>query len=173
MALLLTCITLFTSKASGQRIQQCFDQGDIVGYTSIEDINLDMEDIVMNGTITGPYQFTLCPITTFEVVEPLRPLLSNSTFVCGAGGVEEGCIITGGEQQVVLEGDLMDVTLFGITFENFENVSIAASASANSTLLVEQCRWRVSTVSGMKHSISMYMFHVPLISLLYMYLRTL
>lgn len=141
---LLTCISLLTSKASSQRIQQCFDQGDIVGYTSIEDINLDMEDIVMNGTITGPYQFTLCPLSSFDVVEPLRPLLSNTTFVCGTGGVGESCTITGGAQQVVLEGDITGVRLFGIDFENFSNASIAASASGNSTVRLEQCRWRVS-----------------------------
>ena len=144
LLLLLACISLRAQKASGQRIQECFEQGSIVGYTSIEDINLDMEDIVMNGTIAGPYQFTLCPLSTFEVVEPLRPLLSNSVFVCGTGSVGESCTITGGTQQVVLEGDVNDVTLFGLDFENFSNASIAASASGNSTVRLEQCRWRVS-----------------------------
>lgn len=137
-------ICIFVSSVSSQtRSQDCFGAGSIQGYKSIEDLNLDMQDIVASGNVTGSFVFTFCPITTFFVVEPLRPLLSDTLFVCGAGGSpNEECIFDGGQQQVVLEGDLFNVTIFGVDFQNFENTSILGNASTNSTVLFDRCNWR-------------------------------
>ena len=137
------CILLPTAFEQS-RAQECSGPGSIVGYATIKDLNLDMQDIVANGTDVGPLEFTLCPMTTFTVVEPLRPLLSNCQFTCGTGVQEEGCIIDGGVEQVVLEGDLVNLRFLGIEFRNFEEKSIAATASANSTALFDRCMWHVS-----------------------------
>lgn len=140
----LACV-LFSIASGQSRTQECFGEGSIEGYKTIEDINLDMEDILMDGSVPGPYEFRLCPITTFSVTEPLRPLLSDCNFVCGAGGEEEGCIIDGGDEQVVLEGNLFNITFQGIGFQSFQNTSVAARASGNSTVLFDQCDWTVSS----------------------------
>jgi len=139
---LLVC-TILSAALAQSRTQECFGDGSIEGYKTIEDMNLDMEDIVTNGTLDGGYTFRFCPITRFDVVEPLRPILNDTLFVCGAGGEEEGCILSGGTEQVTLEGDLFNVTFLGMVFQNFTNTSVSASASGNSTVLFDRCRWSV------------------------------
>lgn len=136
---------LFSTAFAQTRTQECFQSRSIEGYKSIEDMNLDMQDIVMKGTISGPYTFTFCPLSTFIVDEPLRPLLSDSSFVCGTGDdATESCVVRGGQQQVVLQGYLFNVTFKGLDFDNFQNTSVTGNASTNSTALFDRCRWRVS-----------------------------
>lgn len=144
LLVLLFCIAIIMPTTNSQQSRQvdCPLQDDVVtGYESIEDMNLDMQDISMNVTSSGPYEFVLCPDTTFTIAaEPLRPLLNDCAFVCAA----EACVFDGGEEQVVLEGDLFNVTFEGIEFQNFANTSIYGKASSNSTVLFDRCTWSVS-----------------------------
>lgn len=114
-----------------------------MGYSTIQDLNLDMAEIFINETAMGPYEFSLCPNTIYDVGEvPLTPILSDTLIVCGDGSEMQGCVFDGGERQVVLRGDIFNVTILGIEFRNFANASIIGNASVNSTVLLDRCTWR-------------------------------
>ena len=142
LLVLLLCIVIRTTNSQSRQVTCPSDSGVVVtGYDTIESINLDMEEISTDDTSSGPYEFLLCPDTTFTIdAVPLRPLLSDCAFVCAA----EGCVFDGGEQQVVTEGVLSNVTFEGIEFQNFTNSSIYGRASSDSTVLFDRCTWSVS-----------------------------
>lgn len=141
LLIFLACI-LFP--AFGQRSSVCDTDPDVVGYSTIEDMNLDMQDLIVNVT-DGDNVFRLCPRTVFNVTEPLTPILNNSIFACGVNNsVENECVFDGGSVQVLIEEILENVSFEGLTFQNFNETSIGAFAPTTSVVRLTNCIWTVS-----------------------------
>ena len=128
----------------GQRSSVCDTDPDVVGYSTIEDMNLDMQDLVANMT-DGDNVFRLCPRTIFIVTEPLTPIVNNTIFTCGVNNsVEDECVFDGGSEQVLIEAILENVSFEGLTFQNFNETSIGAFAPTTSVVTFTNCIWTVS-----------------------------
>lgn len=128
------------------------------GYVSITAMNEDMQDelarIVAGGAAIPSYDFVLCPDTTFDGTVTLLPVLSQTRFICGAGGTSKTCIIAGGTQQVLIAESTVStvpvtsVSFVDITFSGFNGTSISAFASNVTSAAFSGCTW---TVSARKH----------------------
>jgi hypothetical protein len=140
-----TTLLIFMVPVFGQRASNCSMDRDLVGYSTIQDINLDMQEFVANTT-GGENVFRLCPRTVFNVSEPLMPILSNATFACGSNNsVEDECIFDGGSVQVMIGDISTNVTFKGLTFRNFSETSIRAFAPKDSVVEFANCIWTVSS----------------------------
>lgn len=129
-----TLVTVF-----GQRSSVCDTDPDVVGYSTIEDMNLDMQDLV------GDNVFRQFPWTIFIVTEPLTPIVNNTIFTCGVNNsVEDECVFDGGSEQVLIEAILENVSFEGLTFQNFNETSIGAFAPTTSVVTFTNCIWTVS-----------------------------
>lgn len=141
LLIFLACILV---PAFGQRSSACDTDPDVVGYSTIEDMNLDMQDLVANMT-EGDNVFRLCPRTVFNVIEPLTPVLNNTIFGCGENNsVEDECVFDGGSVQVLIADILENVSFEGLTFQNFNETSIGAFAPRTSVVAFTNCSWTVS-----------------------------
>jgi hypothetical protein len=129
------------------------------GYSSIEDINLYMENelarIIAGGTPEAAYDIVLCPEAPFDTSSsPLVVQLNNATFRC----VEDfACTIRGSgtDGQVLIEEEsfpesypLTSVTFRDLWFSEFTGTSISAvtdgeGVTASATFIA--CQWFVST----------------------------
>ena len=148
LIIFMACILL---PAFGQRATTCGSDPNVNGYSTIEDINLDMQELLVNNTDgnndgTNSSVFTLCPRTSFSAESgPLVPLLNDTIILCGeTGDIGDECTFEGGDVQILLEGELRNVTIQGIGFQGFTGTSIAAYASTASTVVFANCRWTVS-----------------------------
>jgi hypothetical protein len=138
------------------------DPTDLMGYTSLaalnSDMQLELQRIANGGAPVPPYTFTLCPNQVFDAtLVTLLPVLSDSTFVCGANGdPEDDCTLLGGEEQIRIEDStvngylLENLAFVGLSFADFSNSdemlgsSIAALASSTTTATFMNNRWSVS-----------------------------
>jgi len=147
--LALMASTLLPTASGQSRRVQCPSEPDVFGYDTIEAMNLDMEEISMNTSESTLYEFVLCPNTTFSVdAQPLKPSLVNCMFTCGESG---SCVFDGGDEQVVLDESLFNVSFHGIDFQNFNQKSIVSipsdtNISINSDVTFVDCTWRVSFI---------------------------
>jgi hypothetical protein len=151
----------------GQSAVDCpNDDTDLRGYTSLADLNSDMQTeldrIAAGGTPEESYTFTLCPNQAFDAnAVTLLPVLSDSTFVCGAiGDPDDDCTLLGGEEQIRIEdstinGYTLETLVFvGLSFADFSSdggamaTSIAALASSTTTATFMNSRWSVSLVKA-------------------------
>jgi hypothetical protein len=124
------------------------------GYVNITAMNEDMTDelarITAGGTAVSSYDFVLCPDTTFDGTATLLPILGQTRFLCGAGGIAKTCIIAGGTQQVLIAESTVstlpvtNVTFVNITFSGFNGTSISAFASKVTSASFLGCTWTVS-----------------------------
>lgn len=117
-----------------------------IGFGTISEVNAamaaELERIQGGLQPQKEYTFNLCSQKVYDAEkEPLRPVLSNSFVVCGPDGKSNNlCTFLGGAVQVeitdstVLSYPLTDVTLSGITFADFKNLSVAALASSSANL---------------------------------------
>ena len=133
----------------------CPSDAGIDGYTSIADMNADMQTeldrIENDGDDGSTYNLVLCPETTFDTsTEPLTPLLDGVTFSCGDfGSVNENCVISGGSQNVDIQPpsidnyDLEMVSFQGITFEQFTDRSINHEAGSDTNVEFVNSIWQV------------------------------
>jgi hypothetical protein len=135
-------------RVNAQNTALCPRDETVVGYSSLEDINDDMQTelrrIRQGGVPSDSYTFRLCPSKVFDAsTTTLLPVLSNSLFVCGSGGNRnDNCIILGGSEQVrIVDSTLASfplkrLTFMGITFADFKGNDAATgtciSALANS-----------------------------------------
>lgn len=149
-----TCRTV-----SGQevysRTEQCGGEDSLEGYTSIEDINSDMQDelerIEDGDDALDVYNFILCPNTEFDAARgPLQPVLNGAVFWCGEfGNLSDNCTFTRGSSQVRIQDSqisdykLESLEFRGLTFQQFTYASIAAEASQNTTAKFIDCHWKV------------------------------
>jgi hypothetical protein len=117
---------------------------------------------IRNGAVPQTtYVYTLCPNTVLDATTtPLRPLLNNAMFVCGADGQRSNrCVILGGTVQVAILDSLVDgyplqeLSFLGLTFSGFVSddasaangigTSIAAMASSVTMATFTDCSWQV------------------------------
>jgi hypothetical protein len=160
--------------------ENCPQEPSLAGYTSIQALNKDMAtelQRIMDGGELPPeaYLLPLCPQTTFgfDAATVLLPILNRVTFQCGSSGEnDQGCIFTGGDEQVRIENTdapgypFNSVFFMGVTFEGFQQRSIAAMGSAPTQVTFIDCLWQVS--SDVPHVFGNHGFIVPDSSLLYL-----
>jgi hypothetical protein len=127
---------------------------DIVGYSTINALNSDMEDelsrIVDDGGAipTDDYIMTLCPGSISAQSGALRPILDRVVFMC-TDGTE--CAIDGSTQRQVLIQDsaeagytITSITFMGVTFSGFNGgVSSSVQATAPTVVRYVNSDWRV------------------------------
>lgn len=159
VVLLFFCLTATTTTA--QRTNPCPSDPATSGYTTISDINLDLQDaadLVLSGDTPPilPLLYPICPGSAliFEPDDvPIQPRL-DASFTCGIDGEANNCQIQGGTTQFLLRGDtafpdlgLSNVTMRGIIFSAFTEASIAVfgSAEIDVDLVLEECSWTVSS----------------------------
>lgn len=134
-------------RSFAQKSGRCQRDENVIGYSSLADINDDMQTeltrISGGGEPSESYTFRLCPNTVFDASQtPLTPLLSNAAFVCGAdGNRNNNCIVIGGSEQVRIVDSrvpnyvLEKITFLGLTFAEFRGNDAATgtcvSAVAN------------------------------------------
>lgn len=157
VVLLFFCLTTTTA----QRTNPCPSDPATSGYTTISDINLDLQDaadLVLSGDIPPilPLLYPICPDSAliFEPDDvPIQPRL-DASFTCGIDGAANNCQIQGGTTQFLLRGDtafpdlgLSNVTMRGIIFSAFTEASIAVfgSAEIDVDVVLEECSWTVSS----------------------------
>lgn len=147
----------------------CPTDDSLMGYTSIKDINLDIQratNLVTSQSHVPPekYVYTICPNTILNGESQLSPVLHNSHFICGRyGHSSDNCHIKHGMTQVLIidtdvqpyprpeaknEKSDFDPTrrLFvfrGLTFSNSKDVSVAAVASSTTFAEFYDCHWKV------------------------------
>lgn len=156
--LLVSACSLAQPWTSDAQTTVCRQGSAEIGYTTIAAVNSDMQaelaKIQGGGLPQSQYTFNLCSQTEFDATaEPLRPVLSNSFFVCGSDGKSSNlCTFMGGQLQVeILDSTLpsyplTDITMSGMTFAGFSGVSIEASASLPTNLNLMDVVFTVSCV---------------------------
>jgi hypothetical protein len=135
---------------------ECPSNPELRGYTSVEDLNADIQTEFLRITTDGgsqqdSYFLLLCPDTTFSTEDvELMPKLNKATFSCGeSGDVNQNCIFSGGEENVRvrnpgIEGFVFDTMSFvGITFQEFTDQSISLRGAAPTETVFIDCVWRL------------------------------
>ena len=135
----------------------CPQNPNITGYTTINAMNLDMQDeltrIAKGGARPpGGYIMNLCPGIFDATSGPLTPILDGVVFTCGGPNSPPGalCEINGSAQQVNI-GDstipgyaINSITFQGITFNGFSRgYSINMQASSPTVVTFQNCVWQV------------------------------
>jgi hypothetical protein len=153
--------------------ESCPQEPGLDGYTSIQALNQDMatelQRISEGGELPpAAYVLPLCPETTFgfDAATVLLPILNRVTFQCGSlGDKEQRCVFTGGDEQVRIENTAVpgypfnSVFFIGVTFEGFQQRSIAAMGSAPTQVTFMNCLWQVN--SDVPHVFGNHIFIVP------------
>jgi hypothetical protein len=133
----------------------CPSNPELTGYTSVEDLNADLDTEFLRittdvGSQEDSYFLLLCPDTTFSTADvDLLPTLNKATFSCGeSGDVNQNCIFSGGKQNIRVrdpdtEGFIFDTMSFvGITFQEFEEQSISLRGRAPTETVFIDCVWQ-------------------------------
>jgi hypothetical protein len=116
------------------------DDGVTTGYNNAADLRADLL------IIAGAREFTLCPSTVFDLsVDPL--VISHSVILrCGdataaaSGENSINCILEGGENQIIVEGDISIIELYGLTFQTSTHMSVQVTTT-DSIITFTNCRW--------------------------------
>lgn len=151
-----------------QSVENCANSPGTIGYTSIANINLDIEQEagrVSEGALPLPlYIYPLCPEETLVFNEgdiPIRPAFENSSFVCGNIGEGNNCVIQGGATQVQIDNQFAPVgsilnglNFVGITFAGFSGTSFGIfGQSENVEVAIRNCDFMVSTLEWMTQTL--------------------
>lgn len=140
----------------------CPADSQTIGYTAIQDINVDMlaelDRIAAGGDppAADTLEFILCPQTEFDATAPLVPMLSGASILCGTDGKRENlCTFTGGTEQVLIDEptdpdyELETVTIQGVTFTQFTGSAISGDASETTRLSLFDNQFSVSCFDGL------------------------
>ena len=146
-----------TAQGVGTSIEACPNAPGVMGYSTLEALNVDMTaelaKIQAGEPAQAPYMFELCPNTIYDTsITPLIPLLSGSVFSCGSVAVPgTSCDLMGGQSQVLIEDpvgipgyELEMVSFVGISFLGFTGSAISGGAGSNTTVDVLNARFAVS-----------------------------
>jgi hypothetical protein len=140
-------------------VAPCSSDSTITGYTSIEDINSDIDTelgrIEAGEAPQEMYFLTLCP-GTFDVSSgPLLPRLDQASFSCaGTGNSDDGCIFSGGTEVIRIEDSSIEgyiinsINFLGITFTAFTGYSVELLASAPTEAIFMDCLWKDFNATG-------------------------
>eukprot|EP00586_Coscinodiscus_wailesii_P002543 CAMPEP_0172485250 /NCGR_PEP_ID=MMETSP1066-20121228/13202_1 /TAXON_ID=671091 /ORGANISM="Coscinodiscus wailesii, Strain CCMP2513" /LENGTH=467 /DNA_ID=CAMNT_0013250377 /DNA_START=207 /DNA_END=1610 /DNA_ORIENTATION=+ len=127
-----------------------------MGYTDTTVLHNDMLHDALNVTeFQDEYPYVLCPFTTFDfgtvvddnftqVVTPLIPIMSNTSFYCGSdGAVQNECILTGGVNHVIyFDQFLLSGILFrGLTFTKSGDGTVMATGNPYSNAFFVDCEF--------------------------------
>lgn len=149
--------TVAQTDSAFTRAEPCAADDGIIGYSTIEALNLDMEDelsrIDGGGAVpTTDYIMTLCPGSISVESDPLRPILDRVVFMC-TDGTE--CAIDGSTQQVLIQDSaatgytITSITFMGVTFSGFnEGVSSSVEATEPTVVSYVNSNWQVGRVSA-------------------------
>jgi hypothetical protein len=133
----------------------------IVGYSTIDNLNLDMEDELSRIVNDGgdipaiDYNMILCPGSISAAAGPLLPILDRVVFTC-TDGTE--CSIDGSNGQQVLIQDsaatgytITSITFMGVTFSGFTG-GVSSSVQATNPTVVSYVNsvWQVHMQSDIK-----------------------
>lgn len=123
-----------------------FVLGSLGGITCQDGITIGYMDVAVlrNDLLRkeGKSVFTLCPETTFDLInEPLE--ISRSVHLkCGDNGLLlDSCIFEGGESQVRIEGDGLEITFQGLTFLRSEHTSVSI-VTKGGFVTFSDCLWQ-------------------------------
>jgi hypothetical protein len=160
-SILITCLAIalpllsIDAQSLGPGAGPCPSDTTQTGYTSISDLNADMNNelarIDIGGDQPGSYFIVLCPQTTFSTeVEALQPALDGATFSCGdSGSVTQQCVFSGGSENIRILDPPIDnyqvstMNFVGITFEGFTSQSINLGATAPTAAVFMDIIWQV------------------------------
>jgi hypothetical protein len=134
-------------------VEPCPSDTSISGYTSIASINDDIDQEITRieggGSPQELYVIVLCPGTFDTSSSPLLPQLDQATYSCaGTGNVNEGCIFSGGESNILIEDpgidgyNINDMNFMGITFTAFTGYSIDLRGIAPAEAIFLNCLWQ-------------------------------
>ena len=158
----LIAIVSLPCRVVAQSAGPCQRDAQVEGYSSISDMNKDMQTelarIRDGGQPEASYTFRFCPSMVFDgAVEPLQPVLDNAFFPCGSDGSRNNnCIILGGSEQVRIQDStlagytLKMLTFMGLTFADFTGndattgASISALANSQTTATFMDVSFTVS-----------------------------
>jgi hypothetical protein len=160
----LTLASLFyTSHAQTDaftRQVECPNDPSIMGYTSIGDLNTDMEAelarIAEAGVIPDmDYILNICPSDDpYSDRDPIVPIDRAQIFCGGPAAVDATCIIDGSNTQVLVEDltveglpdyRINEVLFQGITFNDFNQRAIQLTAAAPAVATFVNCIFQVSS----------------------------
>lgn len=152
-------LLLVFNTGRAQRIGPCPSDDATFGYSTLEDIRLDIQDEVTRISNDGaapqpPYIYPLCPQQQFSfqdgdaIFPPLEPVLDQSLFVCGVDGTGMGCEFVGGQIQFLFSQEtalsVINVTFQGISFNGFTETSMEMQGSRDAVMVeFENCSWSV------------------------------
>jgi hypothetical protein len=108
----------------------------------------ELSSAIMNSITQN--NFIICPETTLDVdtypeddVSPIIVSSNKTSIVCGEdGGKSNACIISGGVNHFLIVGNVRDIKIIGITFENCRGISVHAGAAEYSSVHFLNCEWR-------------------------------
>lgn len=137
----------------------CPSDNSLSGYTSIADINSDIDQELGRIESGGPpqdnYALTLCPGTFDTSTTPLLPRLSQASYSCaGAGNVNDACIFSGGGTNIRIEDPAIEgfninaMNFLGITFTAFTEYSIELLGVAPTEAVFLNCLWQDFQATG-------------------------
>lgn len=154
-AALLPCTTTAQTSAFTRQVE-CPSDSTLTGYTSISNVNEDMNDELARVLAGGDapargYELVLCP-GTFDATADggvLRPVLDQVNIRCGDGSFEQECIIDGNQEQLIIENPtdssytLSAVQISGVTFNGLSGgVSAQLRASEPTVFTCQNCIWQ-------------------------------
>jgi hypothetical protein len=86
--------------------------------------------------------FTLCPDTAFDLINEPLEISRSVQLKCGDKGLLlESCIFEAGQNQVIMEGDSLEIKFQGLTFQRSEHASVSI-LTTNSVVTFSDCLWQ-------------------------------
>ncbi|KAI2495393.1 hypothetical protein MHU86_19147 [Fragilaria crotonensis] len=99
----------------------------------------------------GNENFTLCDDTVVDMTAmeasdwaPLLIKASEITIRCGSAR-RNGCVLTGGTTHIMLQGDVENILVQGVTMEQAADISVIGKVSAPFSIEFESCEWTNNT----------------------------
>jgi hypothetical protein len=131
-----------------------------MGYTSIQDLNSDMEDELTRIEAAGgipdmDYILNICPSDDpYSLSDPIVPIDRAQIFCGGPAAVDATCILDGSNTHVLVEDltveglpdyRINEVLFQGITFNDFGQRAAKLTASAPAVASFVNCIFQVSS----------------------------
>lgn len=142
---------------------ECPNDSGTIGYDNTTTLHIDTfhdaRAVLNSKGFLSEYKYILCPNTVFDfgsnfevenftnAMEPLLPLMSNTTYSCGFdGSVDNNCVISGGHVQVAFHPDIIleEVAFKGVTFANSGGIAIQALGNFYSHAFFIDCMFKGS-----------------------------